>query len=269
MTATLAPVGASPRERAGIIAPRSPLAKVGAGFLIAIPLVLTLDVVSASVALVLGVVLVLLSGLTAKEFFFRTLPIWVAAPAAWITIALYGRASGAEYVDWGIVHVTDGSLYAATATLLRLFAIGLPSIALFASIDPTDLADALTQRLRLSSRFVLGALAGMRLLGLLTDDVRALGQARRARGVADTGRLRRAFSTAFALFVLAIRRGSKLSMAMEARGFGSSQPRTWSRPAPFTAADWGLLVAAAGISAVATAVAVATGSWHFVFSGGS
>ncbi|WP_052460748.1 energy-coupling factor transporter transmembrane component T family protein [Microbacterium gorillae] len=266
MTALASPVNASPRARGGLLAPRSPLAKLGAALLLALPLIITLDVVSASVALVLGSLFVFGSGLRPREFFLRTLPIWLAAPAAGVTIALYGRPSGAALFDWGFVHVSEGSLQLALATMLRLFAIGLPSIALFATIDPTDLADALSQRLHLPSRFVLGALAGMRLLGLLTDDVRALGLARRARGVADTGRIRRALGTAFALFVLAIRRGTKLSTAMEARGFGSAIPRTWSRPARFTGADAALLVVAALISAIALTAAVVTGAFAFVFA---
>ena len=267
MTATASPrIAASPRDRGGLIAPRSALAKLGTGFLLSIPLVLTLDVVSASVALVLGVGLIVCSGLTAREFFLRTIPIWIAAPGAGITLALYGKPSGEVHFHWGLMQITDGSLELALATMLRLFAIGLPAIAVFASIDPTDLADGLTKRLHLPARFVLGALAGMRLLGLLTDDMRALGRARRARGVADSGRVRRAFQTAFALFVLAIRRGSKLAMAMEARGFGGPGKRTFSREVPFAGADWALMGVGAAISAIALAAAVATGEWRFVLT---
>lgn len=260
------PVGTTPRQRGGWIARRSPLAKVGAGLLLALPLVVTLDVVSGSVALLLGVFFIVGSGLRPKEFLLRTIPIWVAAPLSGITIALYGRSSGAAIWDWGFIHISEGSLTFALATVLRLLAIGLPSIALFASIDPTDLADALSQRLRLPSRFVLGALAAMRLLGLLTDDVRALGLARRARGVADTNRVTRAIGTSFALFVLAIRRGTKLATAMEARGFGSNAPRTWSRPAPWDRGDTVLMLIAAAASAVALTAAVLAGTFSFVFA---
>ncbi|NKF34541.1 energy-coupling factor transporter transmembrane protein EcfT, partial [Pseudomonas sp. BGM005] len=76
-----------------------------------------------------------------------------------------------------------------------------------------------------------------RMLGLLTDDWRALALARRARGVADQGRVRRAFGMAFALFVLAIRRGSSLATAMEARGFGGTGPRSWARESTWDRRD--------------------------------
>ena len=102
----------------------------------------------------------------------------------------------------------------AGAIFLRVLAIAVPSVVLFATTDPTDLADALAQLVRLPARFVLGALAGLRLVGLLIDDWRELAMARRARGVADTGRIRRFAGQTFALFVLAIRRGTKLATAM-------------------------------------------------------
>ncbi len=111
---------------------------------------------------------------------------------------------------------------------------------------------------------MLGALAGMRLVGLLTDDWRALALARRARGVADTGRIRRVLGMAFSLLVLSIRRGSTLATAMEARGFGGRAPRTWARESRFGWRDGMLLLVGAAISATAIAVAVITGSWNFI-----
>src|SRR5699024_11361282 len=114
---------------------------------------------------------------------------------------------------------------------------------------------------RLPARFVLGALAGLRLVGLLIDDWRELGMARRARGVADTGRMRRYAGQTFALFVLAIRRGTKLATAMEARGFGARMRRTWARPSTLGAGDAVLMALAVGIAAAAVTAAVATGAW--------
>ena len=197
------------------------------------------------------------AGLRWREFWIRTLPIWIAAPLAGLTIALYGATSGEIYVEWFVVRISEGSLTLALATFFRVLAIGLPAVVLFVTVDPTDLADGLAQLLKLPARFVLGALAGMRLLGLLTDDWRALALARRARGVADTGRVRRVLGMAFALFVLSIRRGSTLATAMEARGFGGTGPRTWARESRFGWREWMLLAVGAAISATAIAVAVA------------
>lgn len=254
----------TPAARRGVVAGLNPVAKLAAALLIAAPLVLTIDPVSAAVALLLELPLLAMAGLAPRELVLRTLPVWLAAPLAAVTVALYGAPSGEVFFEWFVIRVSEGSLVLALSTLLRILAIGLPAVVLFATVDPTDLADGLAQRWHLPARFVLGALAGMRLLGLLADDWRALALARRARGVADVGRVRRVLGMAFALFVLAIRRGSALATAMESRGFGAPGPRTWARDSPFGAGEWMLLLAALAISGTAVAVAVATGSWNFI-----
>ncbi|PKI91624.1 ABC transporter [Actinomycetales bacterium SN12] len=252
------------RARTGAMSRINPVAKLAASALIAIPLILTLDMVSAAVALALECVLFLFAGVGWQEFWARTWPVWLAAPLTGVTIALYGETSGRVYVEWLLVHVSDGSLALAGATVLRVLAIALPSVVLFVTVDPTDLADGLGQTMRLPARFVLGALAGLRMVGLFLDDWRALELARRARGVADRGRIRRFVGMAFALLVLSIRRGAKLSTAMEARGFGAPVQRTWARPARFGRQEWMLVIAGASISALAILAAVSTGAWNFI-----
>lgn len=54
----------SPRTRTGPNVSRSALAKLGGALALSIPLVLTVDLVSAAVALALGLVIILMSGLT-------------------------------------------------------------------------------------------------------------------------------------------------------------------------------------------------------------
>ncbi|WP_314650116.1 energy-coupling factor transporter transmembrane component T [uncultured Microbacterium sp.] len=250
--------------RTGRVARVNPVAKLAVSALIAIPLILTLDPVSASVALVLECVLFLFAGIGWREFWLRTWPVWLAAPLTALTIALYGETSGTVYVEWFVLRISDGSLALALATFLRVLAIALPSVVLFITVDPTDLADGMAQVLRLPARFVLGGLAGLRMIGLFLDDWRALELARRARGVADRGRIRRFVGMAFALLVLSIRRGAKLATAMEARGFGAPGRRTWARESRFGLAEWMLLGIGIAISAVAVAAAVATGAWNFI-----
>lgn len=251
-------------QRTGPIAPRSALAKLIAALLISVPLILTIDVLSASVAVLLEIPLLILAGLGAREFFTRTAVLWIAAPLSALTIALYGATSGEILAEWFVIRVSEGSLALAAATAVRVLAIGLPAVVLFVTVDPTDLADDLGQRLRLPARFVLGALAGMRMLGLVVEDWRALSLARRARGVDDVGRVRRVFGMTFALFVLAIRRASSLATAMEARGFGGDEPRTWARKSRWTGADTALVLLCALIPVIALAAAVLTGSWNFI-----
>ncbi len=255
---------------AAIAAPRwsvarvNPVAKLTAALILALALALSVDVVSSGIALALEVLLLPFAGLGWRRFWRRTAAVWITAPLAGLTVALYGRPSGLGYVHWFVVDVTDGSLHLALVTVLRVLAIALPAVALFATVDATDLADGLAQLAHLPARFVLGALAAVRLVGLIREDWRSLELARRARGVADRGRLRRLAGLAFALFVLSIRRGTALATAMEARGFGGSTPRTWARVSRFGAREWALVGVGVAVAAAAVLVSVASGQWAFI-----
>lgn len=242
----------------------NPVAKVAASAILSVALVLTIDWVSASVALAIELVLFPWAGLSLRRFFLRTLPVWVAAPLSGFTILLYGRPSGAVHFQWLFIEVTDGSIELAVATLLRVLAIGLPAVVLFVTIDPTDLADGLAQIVRLPARFVLGALAGLRLVSLFLEDWRSLERARRARGLGDGGRIRRFASQAFALLVLSIRRGSKLATAMEARGFGAPGKRTWARESRLRWSDAAFIALGLLVGATAITISVVTGHWNFI-----
>ena len=109
-------------ERRGPVAPRAALAKLAAALLIAVPLILSIDVVSASVALLLEIPLLLLAGLGPREFWVRTAVLWIAAPLSAVTIALYGAQSGTVHFEWLFMRVSDGSLTLAAATAVRVLA---------------------------------------------------------------------------------------------------------------------------------------------------
>jgi energy-coupling factor transport system permease protein len=259
MTGVLTPDrGARPISRV------NPVAKLATALVIGVTLLLSLDWVSALVAVGCELVLFAWAGVGARRLVVRALPILIAAVFAGVTIALYGRASGATHFVFLFARVTDGSLSLAAATVLRILAIGLPALVLFLTVDPTDLADGLGQVLHLPARFVLGSLAALRLAGLFLEDWRSLELARRARGTADRARVRRYAGQAFALLVLSIRRGSKLATAMEARGFGGPTRRTWARPSRFGWPELVLVVLGLLVAAAAVTVAMLAGTWRFL-----
>lgn len=251
---------------AGPLARTNPVAKLAATLIVSVTLLLSIDPVSAGVALAATLLLLPFARLPARQLWLRLWPIVVAAVIAASATVLYGRASGDVFFMWGLVRISEGSLDLAAAILLRVLAIAVPSIVLFATTDPTDLADGLAQILRLPARFVLGALAGLRLVGLLIDDWQEFGMARRARGVADRARIRRFLGQAFALLVLSIRRGTKLATAMEARGFGAGGRRTWARVSRLGWRDAVLTLLAVAVAASAVVVAVAAGTWTLVWA---
>jgi energy-coupling factor transport system permease protein len=246
----------------------NPLAGLAAALILGLSLVVTLDVVSASVALVLEAAWLPWLGVR-RTAWLRCAFLGIAALLAAVTTALYGQVSGAVYLHWGMLTVSDGSLTLAAAIALRILAVGAPAVILLADVDVTRLADALAQIVHLPARFVLGALAGMRLATLFIDDWRVLSLTRRARGVAGGSpwrRLKSALWQVFALLVMAIRRGTVLAIAMEARGFGRNTVRTWARPAVLTTRDILVILAAAAIAVCAILAAVLVGSWNLVLA---
>lgn len=242
----------------------NPVARLLTALIIAGALVLSVDWVSALTALAGEVLLFAAVGVKPRAALKRGAVVTLAATLTAVTILLYGQVSGTVYWHFFLVTVSDGSIALAAATFLRVLAIALPSVILFIDVESTELADGLGQVLRLPARFVLGALAGLRLVGLLGQDWQYLGYARRARGVADHARARRLAGQTFALLVFAVRRGSKLATAMEARGFGAYPTRTWARPSPFGAREFALIAAGFVIAGVAITVSVTMGAWNFI-----
>ncbi|WP_417219891.1 ATP-binding cassette domain-containing protein [Arthrobacter sp.] len=254
--------------RASFFGRCNPLAKLAAVVLATTPLIASLDVVSSTIVALASVLFLPLAGLKPLRFLLRAWPLLVAGLfAAWGT-ALVGNDSGATLLDLGVATISEGSMLSGLATGLRVFAVAVPAVIVLSSTDPTDLANALAQQARLPHRFVLGALAGMRLLGLLAEEWTTLGMARRARGVGAQGgalqRLRANAGQSLGLMVQAIRRASRLAMTMEAKGFGGRR-RTWARIATFAWRDAGLVVAGLLLGAVATTTALGAGTWNLVW----
>lgn len=258
---------ATPRSTAWL-ARANPLAKLGAGMAITVILLVSVDWVSATVALVLECALLPLAGLSTRMLLRRGWPILVAAVVGGYGTALLAPKTGELLLALGPVTFTSGSLEAGVAIALRGLAIALPGIIVLASTDPTDLADALAQKLRLPHRFVLGALAAMRLVGLLVAEWQTLGMARRARGVGGEPGLFRGIKAqlgqAMALLVQAVRRASRLAVTMEAKGFGAG-PRTWARESTFATHDLWVVAVGLVIAAVSVSAAVLLGTWNPVF----
>ena len=238
----------------------NPVAQLTAIVVVSVVLLVSGDLVTPAVLLAAEVALLPAAGLSRPgDLARRTWPLLLsAAGVAWVNVA-FGSLSGAE--AW-----VSGATWA-----LRVVALSLPGILLVASTDPVRLADALTLHWRVSTRFAYGALAALRLVPLLAAEWESIRLARRARGV-DAGvnpvaHARLLASTAFALLVGAIRRGTRLATAMDARGFDSGVVRTNARGSQLRPLDTWFVAAAVAVCAAAVALSVLTGAWQPVFSG--
>lgn len=227
-----------------------PLPKLAAAAVLMLALFVTVDVVTSAVVLAALAAAFPLTGLPLRPFLGRIWPLVFAA----FGIALVNSLLGERGIAGG------------AAVAFRLLGIALAGVMAVATIDTTELADALVQYLHAPPRFVLGALAAWRLAPLFGLEWRTIGLARRARGIEAErtlfGRLADFPSRAFALLVGAIRRGTRLALALDGRGFGRRPCRTLARPRAIMLTDLAVLAGAIAVAAAATAASLALGAWR-------
>jgi energy-coupling factor transport system permease protein len=247
----LTPLIADPRAP---LARVHPLAKIAAGLVFMLGLFVTIDVVTSAIVLVALLIAIPASGLPPRALAVRAAPLLLGACG----IGLFNALLGTHGLAGGV------------ALALRLVGISLAGILATATIDPTELADALVQHLHAPPRFVVGALAAYRLFPLFSREWDTLGLARRARGIESDrsmGQRLTAFpGRALGLLIAAIRRATRLALAMDARGFDARECRTLARPRSFTPADVTLLAVAVVVVSLATFTSLALGSWRPLLS---
>ena len=250
-TLVLGPVADVPLSRI------NPVAQLTAIGIVTLVLLTSLDVVTPAVVLAAELCLLPAAGLTdLRELWRRTWPLLLGATSV------------------GVVNVLlagDADPLTGVGLALRVIGLALPGVLLVASTDPVRLADALTIHWRVSTRFAYGALAALRLAPLLVAEFESVRLARRTRGVeagrSPVARVRLLAGVGFTLLVGAVRRGSRLATAMDARGFDSGIPRSNARGSVLHPRDTWFVLATVAVCAVAVTSSVGTGFWSPVFVG--
>ncbi|GAA1743992.1 energy-coupling factor transporter transmembrane component T [Aeromicrobium alkaliterrae] len=141
----------------------------------------------------------------------------------------------------------------APVAALRILVLAWPGAVVVGFVDPSRLGDHVAQRLPVPDRFVAAFVASLQRVTGLAGTWQQLARARRARGLGP-GRnpltvVRYVGSMTFAMLADALRGGSRMSVAMDARGFATATRRSWAEPATWSRAD-----------TVGLAVAIALGS---------
>jgi energy-coupling factor transport system permease protein len=235
----------------------NPVAQLSAMAVVTVVLLTSLDVVTPSVVVAAELCLLPAAGLTRPgDLWRRTWPLLLGAGSV------------------GLVNVVlsdEATAVTGLGLALRVVGLALPGVLLVAATDPVRLADALTLHWRVSTRFAYGALAALRLAPLLVTEYEAVRLARRTRGVEagrnPVARARLAAGIGFALLVGAVRRGSRLATAMDARGFDSGIVRTNARGSELHGRDAWFVAGAFVVCAGAVALSLLVGSWDPVFVG--
>ncbi|MFG3340468.1 energy-coupling factor transporter transmembrane component T family protein [Glycomyces sp. NPDC048151] len=257
---TLAPVC----DTEAPIARVNPVAKLAAVAAVSTTALIASDWLTPLLLLAALLAAIPFSGIRIGELARRLRLLWFAALTVVIVNAVFAaEQTGQMLITFGPLEISSGALLGGTAIGLRVCVAATAGVLGFATTDPTDLADALTQQLRAPARFTLGALAALRLMPLLAAEWQQITSARRARGLeGGWNPLRRArlfASTMFTLLVGAIRRAGRLAAAMDARGFDSEIPRTHAREQRMRPADWAVIAVALLVCGAAVAVSAAYG----------
>ena len=248
------------------LARANPLAKLGAALVLLVALFASLDGATAAVILATLLALLPASGLEPLALARRSWLIGLTAISIGLANVLFAPTQAGAILELGPVRIGSETMLDGVGLSVRLLAIGLAGILATATSQPTDIADALIQQLRVSPRFAVGALAAIRLIPALALDWQTAALARRARGV-DAGRSPLAAVSLFAglllgLLVGAVRRATRLSIAMQARGLGARECRSVARVQRMRPGDWGWLAGAVVLAVGAVGVSVALGTWR-------
>lgn len=240
----------------GRLARANPVAKLAAALVLGFGAALSDDAVTPAVLVLLVLLILAAGGITAVDILRRGWPLLVSAAGLGATTLLFGDS--------------PTPLLTALTVTIRVVAVALPGVVVLLTVDPTDLADSLVQNARVPARFAYAALAALRLLPLMGAEWQTIKAARRARGI-DAGRnplrhLELFAGTVFALLVGAVRRGTRLALAMDARGFDATGPRTLARPQVVRQSDVALVVGAFVLLATAATVSIALGTFQPVWA---
>jgi energy-coupling factor transport system permease protein len=232
----------------------SPIVKLGIALGWLIGLAFTLDP-RPPLALTLAVLALgrVLGRIPFRRLLVAVAPLWTVALGIGLFNALFSGQNADPtapvLIVLGPFHVTVGAAVAGLGLALRVIAIASVGIVFTLTTDSTRLVDSLVQQGHLPARFAYGALAAYQAIPRLAEDLTALRQARRLRGLRWSWHPR----LFVGLLVLAIRHGDRLALAMDARAFGSG-PRSRYREVRWSALDGFAVLAAGALLAMALAI---------------
>lgn len=142
-------------------------------------------------------------------------------------------AAGQVYFTLGPISLTEGGLLYGAAVTLRMMVLFLSSLIYIESTDAKDFIVIMAQRLKLPYRFLFGVSMALTFLPLLEAEAKISNAARQIRGGRAPRdikeRLAMGRSQLFAIFAGAIRRVQQTAGAMDAKGFGAYENRSYLR----------------------------------------
>lgn len=249
------------------LARRNPTVKAALAFVLSLVLVLVLDPITPLLFLTLTLGAGLLAGRIPLGAYLRAFVplVLVGLGFVWTNALFAVTAEGDVTHVLGPFRISERGLAFGTAIALRGLAVGALSVTFVLTTDPTDLAVSLVRHARLPFRIVYALLAGYRFLPYFTAEYAQVRLAQRLRGGGPSSARRRLTEPArlvLPLLALAIRRATRIGVAMDSRGFSAatSETRTTYRQVPLTWRD-ALMALITATTAALLIAAGAAGGW--------
>ncbi|MFY1637081.1 energy-coupling factor transporter transmembrane component T [Solwaraspora sp. WMMB335] len=140
----------------------------------------------------------------------------------------------------------SGALQTGLATGLRVASVVALALLSGLTTQGTDLVRSMISQLRVPYRIGYAGLAALRFVPRFAQELETIRSAHRVRGMAGgrgpVATVRRHLGYAIPLLAGGIRHADRVSLSMEARGFGAYPTRTERRHVPFRPRDVALLV---------------------------
>jgi energy-coupling factor transporter transmembrane protein EcfT len=255
--------GAAPTSS---LARRNPTVKLALLTVVSVVALFVLDPVTPLVLWLVALVgVTLATRAPARTIWCAHVP-FVAFATGVLLVNLLSRPGPAVW-EAGPLRVTQAGVDLGLALAGRTLLIGVLSIGFLLSTDGVALMTSLHHNARVSPRVTYAMLAGYRMLQEMPREWSTLQHAHAVRaprreGVHPVQAVRHHAGVVFALLVLSVRKGERLSQALESRGLGL-EPRTTWRPVTVDRHDWamvaGVLAGLAGTLAASAAVGVLRG----------
>jgi energy-coupling factor transport system permease protein len=168
--------------------------------------------------------------------------------------ALFYANPGVSYSGSGPIGLTNTSLMNGVTMASRLLAIFGASLLFVLTTDPVKLVLALIHQAHMPYKIGYSVFAAYRFIPLLQEElenIRAAHLMRQGQAGGIVRSIRRQAGYAVPLLAIAVRKGERVALAMDARAFGALAQRTYHRRTSFGPGD-----AAFGILAGVTLAAI-------------
>jgi energy-coupling factor transport system permease protein len=190
-----------------------------------------------------------LAGITYRRTLAATTPALLIATGFFIFTAVTRGMAGPGF------GLTPKDIEVAAGLGLRILAFALYSAVFVLSTEPDDLLLSLVQQFRVPAMPAFSAMVAYRFLPTFRLELEQMRLAHQVRGVEEGGLLRPLkdlLRFAVPILATAVRRGERVAMAMQARGFGGKRQRTYRREIRVTRHD--VVVAAVSLAVLALTV---------------